>query len=381
MKNGIDVSYANGRLDWNKLRCAGIEFAVIRSSFGSDDPLQVDSEFRNNAQGCAENGIPFMTYHFAYFIDEQRAKDEADFAIRLAREYPQVKAIALDIEEDTQRFASLMGANPDWTECAGVFLERVAQAGYTPVLYTNYSFMTYIYDYDKLKKYPLWLASPGASESTALQYSNLFMWQYSWEGRPDGCNGNTDMDFCYDMDIITGKTGNSTGSGVQTGTDSSEKADYKVRVTSTDGVNIRKGPGLKYEVIGAVPFGEEVKITRRTTGGGYIWGLTDYCGITGWIALDYTEQVGNVSTEKPPKDEISQINSSQKVDYRVRVTSTDGVNIRKGAGLSYDVIGAVPFGEEVKITRQTSGGGYIWGLTDYCGTTGWIALDYTEKVS
>ena len=291
MKKGIDVSYANGRLDWKKLKSAGIEFAVIRSSFGSDDPDQVDSQFRNNAQGCIENGIPFMTYHFAYFIDKQRARDEADFAVRLAKEYPQVRAIALDLEDDTLRFSSLMGASPNWTECAAVFLERVAQAGYTPVLYTNYSFMNYVFDYDKLKKYPLWLASPGASESTALQYGSLFMWQYSWEGRPSGSNGDTDMDYCYDMDIITGKNGTSTGSGTQTGTDDSEKADYRVRVTSTDGVNIRKGAGLNYDIIGAVPFGEVVRITRRTSGGGYTWGLTDYCGTTGWIALDYTEKL------------------------------------------------------------------------------------------
>lgn len=287
MKNGIDVSYANGRLDWKKLRSAGIEFAVIRSSFGSDDPSQVDDQFRNNAKGCAENGIPFMTYHFAYFIDEKRAKDEADFAIRLAKEYPQVKAIALDIEEDSMRFASLMGADPDWTECAVIFMERVIQAGYTAVLYTNYSFMNYIYDYNRLKKYPLWLASPGASEGTALQYENLFMWQYSWQGRPSGSNGDTDMDFCYDMDIITGKESTSTGSG----TGSSERVDYEVRITAPDGVNIRRGAGLGYEIIGAVPCGEVVRITRRTSGGGYTWGLTDHCGITGWIALDYTEKL------------------------------------------------------------------------------------------
>ena len=398
MKKGIDVSYANGKLDWKKLRSAGIEFAVIRSSFGSDDPSQVDSQFRNNAQGCCDNGIPFMTYHFAYFIDKQRAREEADFAIRLAKEYPQVKAIALDIEEDTQRFASLMGAYPDWTECAEEFMQRIQQAGYKAVLYTNYSFMTYVYDYDKLKKYPLWLASPGASESTARQYDNLFMWQYSWTGHPDGSSGDTDMDCCYDMDIITGKssTGASSGTGGQskpsgnTGqVNPSAPADMTVQVTSADGVNIRSGAGLSYNVLGAVPFGTVLHITRRTSGSGYIWGLTEYSGIKGWIALEFTKTLhDNGSTgassgtggQSKPSDNTGQVNSSAPADMTVQVTSADGVNIRSGAGLSYNVLGAVPFGTVLHITRRTSGSGYIWGLTEYSGIKGWIALEFTETI-
>ncbi len=384
MKKGIDVSYANGRLDWSRLKASGVEFAVIRSSFGSDDPDQVDNQFHNNARGCAENGIPFMTYHFAYFINRQKASEEADFAIRLAREYPQVKAIALDIEEDSQRFASLMGADPDWTECARIFLEKVESAGYKAVLYTNYSFMTYVYDYDKLKKYPLWLASPGASESTVMQYNNLFMWQYSWEGRPDGSNDYTDMDYCYDMSIITGtnSTGSSSGTGSQQSNpseglgqvNSSAEVDFDVKVISPDGVNIRSGASVSYNILGAVPFGETVHITRRTSGGGYIWGLTDYCGVKGWIALDYTERV----SDKP--DELGQVNSSAEVDFDVKVISLDGVNIRSGASVSYRILGAVPCGETVHITRRTSGGGYIWGLTDYCGVRGWIALDFCARI-
>ncbi len=350
MKKGIDVSYANGRLDWSRLKASGVEFAVIRSSFGSDDPDQVDNQFHNNARGCAENGIPFMTYHFAYFINQQKASEEADFAIRLAREYPQVKAIALDIEEDSQRFASLMGADPDWTECARIFMDKVESAGYKAVLYTNYSFMTYVYDYDKLKKYPLWLASPGASESTVMQYNNLFMWQYSWEGRPDGSNDYTDMDYCYDMSIITGtnSTGSSSGTGSQQSNpseglgqvNSSAEVDFDVKVISPDGVNIRSGASVSYNILGAVPCGETV--------------------------------------HKP--DELGQVNSSAEVDFDVKVISLDGVNIRSGASVSYRILGAVPCGETVHITRRTSGGGYIWGLTDYCGVRGWIALDFCARI-
>lgn len=95
---GIDVSYANYSIDWSKVK-SQIDFAILRSSFGSDLPSQTDSQFHQNAANCVKYNIPFGIYHFAYFVNKQTAKDEAKFAIRLANEYkPNVKFIALDIE-------------------------------------------------------------------------------------------------------------------------------------------------------------------------------------------------------------------------------------------------------------------------------------------
>ena len=60
--------------------------------------------------------------------------------------------------------------------------------------------------------------------------------------------------------------------------------------------------------------------------------------------------------------------------------ATDGVNIRQGAGTSFNILGVIPCGETVAISNLTSGGEYKWGLTTYNGVKGWIALDYTERV-
>ena len=87
------------------------------------------------------------------------------------------------------------------------------------------------------------------------------------------------------------------------------------------------------------------------------------------------------STTTLKKTEIYQITSSAKVDFAVKVTASDGLNIRQGAGINYNVLGAVPENTVLKVTRQTSGNGYIWGLVTYGYVTGWIALDYTDKVT
>lgn len=87
------------------------------------------------------------------------------------------------------------------------------------------------------------------------------------------------------------------------------------------------------------------------------------------------------TTTSAKKDiEIYQLNSSKQVNYSVKVTSSNGVNIRQGAGIGYKALGAVPYNTTVKVTRFTSGGKYKWGLVTYNSVTGWIALNYTKKV-
>jgi GH25 family lysozyme M1 (1,4-beta-N-acetylmuramidase) len=66
---GIDVSYSQGSINWAKVK-SQIDFAILRSTFGSDLPSQTDSQFHQNANGCVKNNIPFGIYHFGYFVDE-----------------------------------------------------------------------------------------------------------------------------------------------------------------------------------------------------------------------------------------------------------------------------------------------------------------------
>lgn len=95
-----------------------------------------------------------------------------------------------------------------------------------------------------------------------------------------------------------------------------------------------------------------------------------------WVGEPKTTTTGNTK-----KVEIYQTTSSAKVDFAVKTKATDGLNIRQGAGTSYRILGTVPENVFLKVTRQTSGNGYKWGLVTYGYITGWIALDYTEKIS
>ena len=56
----------------------------------------------------------------------------------------------------------------------------------------------------------------------------------------------------------------------------------------------------------------------------------------------------------------------------VKVTAKSGLNCRKGAGTSYAVICAVPYGTKLEIIQEKGG----WAKT----IKGWIKLEYTKKV-
>ena len=209
MIKGIDVSYANLSIDWSEVKKSGIEFAILRSTFGSESESQIDSQYYQNATGCVKNNIPFATYHFAYFVNEKTAKDEADFAIKKANEYKKyVKFIVLDVEEDSVRYAKNMGYKPDWTACSIAFMERIKSAGYTPVLYSNYNWLKNVFNYNKIKNYKLWYAAPDAIKPAYT----CAIWQYSWKGKVNGINGDVDMNYLYDEMLIKSSVKASTGS-------------------------------------------------------------------------------------------------------------------------------------------------------------------------
>ena len=71
--------------------------------------------------------------------------------------------------------------------------------------------------------------------------------------------------------------------------------------------------------------------------------------------------------------------SSAFKSYIVRITPSDGVNIRKGAGTDYSIVVAIAQGGAYTIVEEKDGKGATkWGKLK--SGAGWIALDYTEKI-
>lgn len=69
--------------------------------------------------------------------------------------------------------------------------------------------------------------------------------------------------------------------------------------------------------------------------------------------------------------------SEKAVSYNAKVNADPSLNLRSGAGTSYSSLVTIPNGTVLKITAELNG----WGKTTYSGKTGWISLQYLNKIS
>lgn len=74
MLRGIDVSENNGYIDWPAVAAAGIQFAMVRSSYGlqSKDPM-----FAENVAGAKAAGLKVGAWHYSYALSVEDAIHEA----------------------------------------------------------------------------------------------------------------------------------------------------------------------------------------------------------------------------------------------------------------------------------------------------------------
>ncbi len=189
-KKGIDVSYAQGKIDWEKVKKSGVEFAMIRACYGWDNDEQIDRYFRSNVAGCEAEGLPYGLYHYSYAKTPEEAKKEARFFLRVIKgmkpEYP----VMFDLEDASQQRLG----KETLTAIAKAFLSEVESAGYYAMLYANKYWLTGLLDMSQLEKYDVWLAQWSGQASYTGGYG---MWQYSPSGSVPGIEGPVDLDLAY----------------------------------------------------------------------------------------------------------------------------------------------------------------------------------------
>lgn len=189
---GIDVSYANGNIDWQKVK-PHIDFCMIRAGYGSKT---VDSKFKENATACTNLKIPFGVYWFSYALSEKMARAEAKKCLSTVKPYKLSCPIAFDFEYDSLSYAQKQGVTISASKMCSIacaFLDEIIANGYPVLLYTNKDFWFNKGFKNLGNRYPIWCASWG-TEKPAI-YCN--MWQDSSSGRIEGINGNVDTDFSY----------------------------------------------------------------------------------------------------------------------------------------------------------------------------------------
>lgn len=191
MKKGIDVSFAQGKVDWKKVKASDkVDFAIIRAGFGREI-CQEDSQFKNNYAGAKTNGIPIGVYWYSYAESAEDAKREAKACMEVIKgkqfEYP----IYFDLEEQFQ----LSNGKAFCDSLVKAFCSELEKGGYWAGLYCSTSWLNSCISPDVAKRYALWVAQ--YYDECTYTAAPVGMWQYSSTTSVSGISGNVDGDECY----------------------------------------------------------------------------------------------------------------------------------------------------------------------------------------
>lgn len=188
-RRGIDVSYYQGEIDFEKLKDK-VDFVIIRCGYGKDIESQDDKYYFRNVNECIRLNIPFGVYLYSYAKSTSDAVSEANHVLRLVKNYKIPYPIFYDVEDKSQSALS----NEELTDICTTFCNILENNGYYVGIYANLYWFNTKLNSDRLNKYDKWLAEWSKSPS----YNKPFgMWQYTSEGRVEGINGRVDMDIAY----------------------------------------------------------------------------------------------------------------------------------------------------------------------------------------
>lgn len=190
---GIDVSYSQGKIDWQAVKDSGIDFAIIRAGYGNANkyPNQIDTWFKYNMEEAQKVGMDVGIYWYSYAMDVEGAYEEAESCYNAIKDYTLQYPVYFDIEEPSQSRLSTF----EISAMIDAFCSRLESKGYYVGLYSYASLLTTKVYQSILDKYDIWVAHYGVSSPA---YSNDYgIWQYSSTGQINGISTPVDLDHCY----------------------------------------------------------------------------------------------------------------------------------------------------------------------------------------
>ncbi len=193
---GIDVSKWNGDIDWDRVRNAGITYAIIRCGYrgSSTGALVEDPYFRQNMQGALNAGLKVGVYFFTQATNEVEAVEEASMAIALCRDYRITYPVFIDTEGAGGNGRADGLDLETRTKVCKAFCQTVEDAGYTGGIYGSRNWFRTRLRMDELENHIIWLAE---YREKPVYAGNYHFWQYTSSGSVDGIEGRVDLDISY----------------------------------------------------------------------------------------------------------------------------------------------------------------------------------------
>lgn len=194
---GIDVSTYQGTVDWAAVKDAGVDYVIVRAAYRGYETGKIvpDDLYEQNIRDAADAGLHVGVYLYSQALSEDEAREEADYLLGLIEGLPIDYPVVYDQEEYTADQARTDGLTGEQaTLNALAFCERVYDAGYIPMIYTNNDWAQNMYDMERLDHYPIWYADYTAAPSLTGGFA---MWQYTDSGQVPGVTGPVDLNLLF----------------------------------------------------------------------------------------------------------------------------------------------------------------------------------------
>jgi GH25 family lysozyme M1 (1,4-beta-N-acetylmuramidase) len=198
---GVDVSDAQGTIDWFAAKAGGIDFAFMKATQGT---YYSAGTFERNWQGAKAAGVIRSAYHFFDPTEDGAAQAEQFLAV-IGGLADGDLAPMLDVEcPDSDNFCLGWAGGTGWAPPQQIlarvlqFVQTVeARTGKKTLIYTSQSYFPGLgLDTSAVADYPLILAylTNGACIGVPRPWSEAPFWQYTWHGRVPGIRGEVDRD-------------------------------------------------------------------------------------------------------------------------------------------------------------------------------------------
>ena len=196
LEKGIDVSWHQGKVDWEKVQATDVSFAIVRCGYGNDQEDQDDSRWKYNADECTRLGIPLGTYIYSYALDVEEAKSEAAHVLRLVEGYDLSFPIFYDLEDE--KYTGSLSAK-EIGDIAETFVNEMNNAGYEVIIYASKYWFENVLTDSRFDQWDKWVAQ---YNERCTYNGKYMMWQCASDGRVDGIDGNVDINFTIDPEKI-----------------------------------------------------------------------------------------------------------------------------------------------------------------------------------
>ncbi|NLL77823.1 MAG: hypothetical protein GX235_11370 [Clostridiales bacterium] len=195
-KIGIDVSKWNKEIDWDKVKSAGVEYAIIRVGYrgATTGTLIEDPYFKENIKGALNSGIPVGVYFFTQAIDTVEAVEEASMVINMCKDYDISYPVFIDTEGAGGNGRADGLDVETRTQVCKAFCATVENGGYRAGVYGTRNWFNQMLNMDTLKDYVVWLAE---YREVPVYQGYYHMWQYTSGGSVNGIEGKVDFNLSY----------------------------------------------------------------------------------------------------------------------------------------------------------------------------------------